>query len=159
MAAPILYLVLRVGDDRYALEASQVTEIVPLVRLKALPGAPVGAAGLMNYRGTALPVVDLNLLVTGTMTPATEAARIVVVRYLADGRSAGDAAIGLLVPETRDTLRLDPDGFAEPGVAADGAPYLGQVLATPDGVLQRVTVRALLSNELREALHRATEAA
>jgi chemotaxis-related protein WspB len=159
MGTPLLYLIIQLGRDRYALEASQVTEIVPLVRLKALPGAPVGAAGLMNYRGTALPVVDLSLLATGTPTAATEAARIVVVRHVVHGRTSADDAFGLLVPEARDTVRLDPDSFVDPGVAADGAPYLGKVVATADGVLQRVTVRALLTDQLRVALSRATESA
>jgi chemotaxis-related protein WspB len=159
MTAPILYLILQLGADRYALEASQVTEIVPLVRLKSLPGAPVGAAGLMNYRGAPLPVVDLSLLATGVPTAATEAARIVVVRYTGQGRAGSDDALGLLVPEARDTVRLDPGSFVDAGLAADGAPYLGPVLATAEGVLQRVTVQALLSDELRDAVHRATVAA
>jgi chemotaxis-related protein WspB len=159
VAAPILFLIIQLGEDRYALEASQVAEIVPLVRLKSLPGAPVGVAGLMNFRGAALPVVDVNLLATGTPTAATGATRIVVVHDVIEGRAGGGGALGLLVPDARETLRLDPAGFADAGIAADGAPYLGQVLATSEGVLQRVTIGALLSDELRDALSRSAEAA
>jgi chemotaxis-related protein WspB len=159
MAAPVLYLIIQLGSDRYALDASQVTEIVPLVRVKALPGAPRGAVGLMNYRGESLPVVDLHLLATGSATPASGATRIVVVRYAAAEHADGGGALGLLVPDARETARLDPDSFSQPGVAADGAPYLGDVLATPEGVLQRVTVNALMTDELRDALYRASVAA
>jgi chemotaxis-related protein WspB len=159
MGVPVLYLVIQLGRDRYALDASQVTEIVPLVRVKSLPGAPRGAVGLMNYRGVSLPVVDLNLLATGGITPVSGATRIVVVRYAAPQQADGGGALGLLVPDTRETLRLDPDSFSPPGVAADGAPYLGDVLATPEGVLQRVTVNALMTDELRDALYRASVAA
>jgi chemotaxis-related protein WspB len=159
MAAPVLYLVVQLGADRYALDAAQVTEIVPLVRLKALPGGPRGAVGLMNYRGESLPVVDLNLLAADRPTPVTGSARIVVVRYAATSGASGGGALGLLVPDARETVRLDPASFSAPGVAADGAPYLGDVVATADGVLQRVTVNALMSDELRDALYRAGEAA
>ena len=159
MAPPVLYLIIQLGSDRYALDAAQVTEIVPCVRLKALPGGPRGAAGLMNYRGVTLPVVDLNLLATDNPTPLSGTSRIVVVQYAAPRQAHGGGALGLLVPDARETARLDPDSFSQAGVAADGAPYLGDVLATPEGVLQRVTVNALMSDELRDALYRAGEAA
>jgi Chemotaxis signal transduction protein len=158
MAAPVLYLVVQLGGDRYAIEAAEVTEIVPLLRLKALPGAPVGTAGLMNYRGVVVPVVDLELLTSGVPTTATGSARIVVVHYLPDG-GGGAESLGLLVPAANDTIRLDPDSFVHGGMRADGAAYLGAVFATPEGVVQRVGVKALLSPELRAALHRRGEAA
>jgi chemotaxis-related protein WspB len=68
-------------------------------------------------------------------------------------------SLGLLVPAARDTMRLDPDSFVDAGVAADGALHLGPVLATPEGVLQRVSVAELLGDELRRALYRTGEAA
>jgi chemotaxis-related protein WspB len=159
MAAPVLYLIIQLGGDRYALEASQVMEVVPLVRLKTLHGAPPGAAGLMNFRGTPLPVVDLSLMATGASAIPSEATRIVVVRYAAGEHPADGDALGLLVPEARETMCLDADSFADAGMVAEGAPYLGQVLATTEGVVQRVTVAALLTAELRDALFRRGEAA
>ena len=158
MAVPVLYLLVRLGGDRYAIDAAVVTEIVPLLRLKALPGAPVGTAGLMNYRGVVVPVVDLELLTSGVPAAATGTARIVVVRYVPEG--GGDAdLLGLLVAEATDTIRLDPESFMHGGIRADGAAYLGPVFATPEGVVQRVAVNALLSAELRAALHARGEAA
>ena len=156
MSAARLYLVLRLGADRYAIESSLVEEVVPLVRLKALPGAPVGVAGLMNYRNEAVPVVDLNLVALGAPTPPRLATRIVVVRYAPDGAERARELLGLLVPEATETRRMDPDQFVDAGMATDGAPYLGPVLATPEGVIQRVVVAALLTPELRDALFRGT---
>ena len=150
MSPALLYLVFRLGADRYALEATQVVEVVSLVRLKALHGAPNGVAGVMNYRDEPVPVIDLNLLATGVPTAALIATRIVVVRYAPDAGRSG--VVGLLVPEATETMRLEPDRFTDPGVTTDGARYLGPVLATAEGVIQRVSVSALLTAELRDAL-------
>ncbi|MES2178667.1 MAG: chemotaxis protein CheW [Gemmatimonadota bacterium] len=163
MAADLLFLVIRLGEDRYAIESSVVEEVVPLVRLKVLPGAPAGIAGVMNYRDDAIPIVDLNLLALGKATPARLATRIVIVRWTPDalareselGRSC---LLGLLVPAATGTLRVDPSTFVNPGVATDGAAYLGPVLTTPEGVVQRVDVSTLLSAEIRDALFRAGSA-
>jgi chemotaxis-related protein WspB len=152
LPATTLFLLIRIGTDRYALDTAEVVEILPLVRLKALAGAPPGIAGMMTYRGEAMPVVDLGLLAFGTPTPARLMTRIIVVHY-----AAGEH-LAIMVPEVLETARFDPASFVEAGVATDGAPYLGPILATEGGVLQRVTVSALLTDELRRALVRAEAA-
>ena len=149
MPSERLYLVIRLGADRYAIETASIVEIVPFVRLKEIPGAPTGVAGVMNYRADAVPVVDLNLLAVGVPTMARLATRIVIVRYTPDA-----GLLGLLVPEANEKLRAQPDDFIDAGVATDGAPWLGRVKTTERGVIQQVTVRALLTPELRDALYR-----
>ena len=156
MPAATLYLVVHLGRDRYAIDSAVVEEVVPLVRLKALPGTPVGVAGIMNYRSEAVPVVDLNLLAFGTSTPARLSTRIVVVRYEPDHASRSSSLLGLLVPFATEMRRIEESEFVDAGVATDGARYLGPVLTTPNGVIQRVVVGALLTPDLRDALFRAT---
>ena len=147
----MLFLVIRLGNDRYALDVNDVVEIVPLVRLKSLPGAPAGTAGLMNYRGGAVPVIDLNLIATGVPTPAALSSRIVITDYRVHGTNERET-LGLLVPVASDVLQFNLRQFEPAGLRTDDTPYLGPVLATPDGVLQLVTVSALLTDELRAAL-------
>lgn len=152
MVASTLYLIIRLGADRYAIDADLVVEVLPLVRLKSLPGAPVGSAGVMSFRGDAVPVVDLSMIAHGTETPSRLMTRIVIVRY--DDTMLGEQfkLLGLLVPEVIQTAHFDSSQFESVGLATDGAPYLGPVLITPEGVLQRVLVSALLSDDLRSAL-------
>ncbi|MDB4888870.1 MAG: hypothetical protein JWL61_725 [Gemmatimonadetes bacterium] len=154
MSRDVLYLVIRLGADRYAIDTAAVIEVLPLVRLKALPGGPVGVAGVMNFRDSAVPVVDLNLLAVGVPTPPRLTTRIVVVRYEEEA-----SMLGLLVPEAAEALRFDADAFVDAGIATNGARYLGAVLTTPDGVVQRVTVSELLTADLRDALFRQTTSA
>jgi chemotaxis-related protein WspB len=149
-----LFLLIRLGADRYALDADLVIEVVPLVRLKALPGAPLGAAGVMTFRGEAIPVVDLNLIALGEPTAPRLMTRIVVVRYANGEQHEAPEALGLLVPEVMHAEHFEENRFESVGLATDGAPYLGPVLSTPAGVLQRVHVSALLTAELRCALFR-----
>src|SRR3981081_1245817 len=159
MGAHVLYLIIQLGGDRYALEAAGVTEIVPLVHLKMLPAAPAITAGLMNYRGTAVPVIDLGCLVVGAPTARTASTRIVIIRDPESDRSDPTESLGLLVPAATDTVRLDPDNFVFAGTRADASLYLGPVLATPEGVIQRLVVSAFFTGELRGALPRDSEAA
>ena len=56
----MLFILFQIGRDRYALAASSIIEVLPLMNLKRVPCAPVGVAGVLNYRGTPVPVIDLN---------------------------------------------------------------------------------------------------
>ena len=54
----MLFLLFQLGKERYALEATRVVEVVPLLALKQLPQAPKGVAGIFNYRGRPVPAGD-----------------------------------------------------------------------------------------------------
>lgn len=146
----MLFLLFQLGGDRYALDAGQIVEVLPLVALKALPGAARGVAGLLDYRGTAVPVVDLAAMALGTPAAARVSTRLLIVRYPSP---AGDhRLLGLLAERTTETIRRDPADFQPVGVANDGARYLGPVIHDPSGLIQRVEIGGLLDAELRAVL-------
>jgi chemotaxis-related protein WspB len=157
--ATSLHLLIRLGEDRFAIDAEVVVEVIPLVRLRALLGAPAGSSGVMIFRGEAIPVVDLSVIATGAATPERLMTRIVIVRYEHQSANGASTLLGLLVPEVLEVTHLDSGSFETLALSADGAPYLGPVLVTPNGVVQLVNVSALLSAELRRALFVRTAAA
>ena len=129
----MLFLLFQLGDDRYALDASQVVEILPLVehaercsgRRRALPGT-------LNYRGAFVPVIDLSELVLGRPAPPRLSTRIILVRC-----SGGEAQPNLLGPDRRERDRDDAvraRGLRlRSGIVSDGAPYLGPIASGPRG--------------------------
>ena len=52
-------LVFAIGGHRCALPHGGVERVLPAAELTRLPGAPGVVAGILNYRGRLLPVVDL----------------------------------------------------------------------------------------------------
>src|ERR1700744_6229027 len=64
----MLFLVFSLGDDRYAIDATLVVEVLPLVNWKSVPGAPRGVAGIIDYRGKPAPLLGLSVeSATGTI--------------------------------------------------------------------------------------------
>ncbi len=146
----MLYLLVQLGSDRYAISARDIVEVLPIVGLKSLPGAPRGVAGLLDYRGTAVPVVDLVGLALGRPAARRVSTRLLVVDYpLPRG---GPRLLGLLAERATETLRCAPEDFRPFGLEAGGAPYLGPVVHDPRGLIQRVEIAELLGPELRAAL-------
>lgn len=145
----MLHVIVQLGSDRYALPARDIVEVLPLVALKSLLGAPRGIAGLLDYCGRPVPVVDLSALALGTPAAARVSTRLLMVRY-APARG-GEELLGLIAERTTETLRRAADDF-QPTEVAGGARYLGPVVRDARGLIQRVEVSALLSEELHAAL-------
>jgi chemotaxis-related protein WspB len=146
----MLFILFQLGSDRYALPAGQVAEVLPLVALKALPGAPAGVAGLIDYRGTAVPVVDLSALALGRAAAQRVSTRVLMVKYpLARGETR---LLGVIAERATETVARRPEDFKPTGVASEATRYLGPVANDPRGLIQRVEIDALLTPALRAAL-------
>jgi chemotaxis-related protein WspB len=143
----MVYLLFQIGADRYALEGSAIVAVEPCVRLKGIPQATAGVAGVFDYHGAPVPVVDLSAMALGQPSQASLSTRIVVVRY------EGERLLGLLAEKAVDTARYQDADFKDPGVS--GAPYLGPVVTdSRGGMVQRVELARLLTPEVRAVLWR-----
>ncbi|MCX6967680.1 MAG: chemotaxis protein CheW [Verrucomicrobia bacterium] len=153
----MVYLLFQIGADRYALQAAAITAVEPLVRLKHIPQAAAGVAGVADYHGQPVPVVDLSAMALGTPAQASLSTRLVLVQYRCpDGE---ERLLGLLAEKATETARYEKCDFQDPGVTAEAAPYLGPVIRDARGLVQRVEIARLLTPEVREALWKQAEEA
>lgn len=146
-----LHLLFHLGDDRYALAASEVVEVLPLRRLKQVPEMPDWVAGLLAHRGKMIPVLDLSHRVLGRAAHTRSSTRLVLVQFDAS-MGAVSPVLGLILEQATNTQRLHADEFTSSGLDAGQPAYLGQVQRDSQGVVQRIAVRGLLDDELRAQL-------
>jgi chemotaxis-related protein WspB len=146
----MLLVVFQVAQDRFGLDAGLVVEIVPLAALRQAHHAPGYAAGLFNYRGTVVPVIDLTALLTGHPCPRLLSTRIMLVTYTDAGGT--HHVLGLLAERVLETAVCTAQDFQSPGIASPEAPYLGDVLVDGDQMLRRITVAELLPRSVQELL-------
>ena len=146
----MLFLLFRLGQDRYAIEARQVAEVLPMLTVKQIPQAPPEVRGAFDFRGQPVPLIDLSQLALGRAARDHLSTRIVLVHY-PDGRG-GKRLLGLLAEHVTETLRRDPADFHDAGVELPDARWLGPVASDAGGLVQWVQVDELLSAELRALL-------
>ena len=146
----MLFLLFQIGKDRYALDAPQIVEVLPLINFKRIPNAPQGIAGVFNFHGAAVPLIDLTELALGRPSHAKMSTRIILIHYQRE--SGQKHLLGLLAEHVMETIKLAESDFVDCGVAAGGAPYLGSVLTSKDAIIQRIESSRLLPQELREQL-------
>lgn len=150
-AARRLYLLFRIGADRYALDAADVVEVLGLRALKQVPGTPPWVAGMMERRGVAVPVIDMSQLAgKGAAAPVTST-RLTLLRYRA-GPAADSRLLGLILEQATETVHYDPAAFKPYGLDNTHTPYLGPVLSDAHGMVQAVRVGDLLPAPVRALL-------
>lgn len=146
----MMLLLFTVGDDRFGLDVSQIVEVIPCVSLKTVPRAPECVAGLFNFRGAAVPVIDLAVLISGRRSRSHLSTRIVLVRY-APAKSAG-RIIGLVLEHATETIKIDPSTFVPAALGAEGGEFLGELIMEEKGMIQLIHVDKLLPPPLRAML-------
>lgn len=147
----MLFLLFHVDQDAYALEASAIEAVLPVLRAKRIPQAPEAILGLIDYHGSPVPVVDITSLMLGRSSELRMSTRIVLVKQQS-GEHAG-RLLGLLVERATDTLSCEPSTFSSTGVTVPEAAYLGPVTAAPSGLVQWVTPDRLLTPAVASLLY------
>jgi chemotaxis-related protein WspB len=146
-------LVFHIGRERYALPLTAVLRVLPVARLKALPGAPHYVPGLLDLHGDAVPVIDLSRL-AGTPPDAVRYdTRILLVDVPAAGRVR---RLGLKAERVAGVADIAGE-LNGGGVLA--APWLGAVASGADGangpvsgMLQLLEPERLLAPEVAALL-------
>jgi purine-binding chemotaxis protein CheW len=132
---------------RYGVPARAVVELHQMVATVPLPGAPPTVEGMINVRGSVVPVLDLRARLELPRRPAEPSDHLVLV--LADG-----AVVGLRVDRVEELVRVTDVDRSFTAVA----PRIEGLATLDDGLLLIQDVASfLLPDEaatLREALRR-----
>ena len=97
------YLTFEVADEEYAIEITRVREILVYSSLTSVPRAPEFIAGVMNLRGSVVPVVDLRKKLGLPATVITGTTCVVIVDIQSDGQTSH---VGLLADDVRQVMSL-----------------------------------------------------
>ena len=96
------YLGFYVGQEVYGLPLGQLREVARLTRLRHIPGAPAGVAGLVNLRGEIVCALDVRAILGLSAQAPADSAFLVALRDF-------DDPVGLIVDSIADIYSIDPE--------------------------------------------------
>ncbi|MDX8381048.1 MAG: chemotaxis protein CheW [Ghiorsea sp.] len=152
----MLLLCFSMGGERYALDATAVVEVIPLVRLKRLPTTPDWVSGIIKYHGHVIPVIDLCALNLGRKVERLLSTRIIIIQFIA--KDGSEHLLGLLAEQVTETVNKDADEFETTGVQTPDAPHLGGVTTNHNSTLQWVDINQILPPHVQDLLFQAQQA-
>ena len=106
-----LYLTFRLGDELFAVDVSQVREVLEIETITAVPNAPEFMRGIINVRGSVVPVVDLRTKFGMRATEETLDTRVVVMELDMDGEAT---VLGTLADSVHEVTELSAEAIEPP---------------------------------------------
>jgi purine-binding chemotaxis protein CheW len=98
------YLSFKLGNEDFALHVNKVLNILEMTKITEVPKAPDYMKGVINLRGTVLPVIDTRLKFGLSETIYTDNTCIIVMELIIDKQKV---LVGSLVDEVLSVIEVD----------------------------------------------------
>ena len=147
-AVPQVQLVtFRVGGEEFGLDVFQVHEILRYTEPTAMPKAPAFVEGVLDVRGTLVPVVDLRKRFELPEVTYGDDTRIILVDFQSE-------RLGLIVDEVSEVLRVPETSVAPPpqfvrGLAAE---FIRGIVRLESRLVVLLDLERILSSQERMQL-------
>jgi purine-binding chemotaxis protein CheW len=94
----------RLGDADYAIAITKIREIILMKPITRLPQVPDAIEGLINLRGTVIPIINLRKRFGLPDRPFDDETRTIVV-------TINDKTVGCIVDEVTQVMRITAEQF------------------------------------------------
>jgi len=116
----VQYLTFKLADEVFALDVAKVREILEITTITKIPQTPDFMRGVINLRGSVVPVIDMRLKFGMSATEQTVNTCIIVVEVTLEGETS---VLGALADSVQEVIEMEPEQI-EP------APHIGTRLNT-----------------------------
>jgi len=114
------YLTFKLGEEVFALDVAKVREILDFTTVTRVPQTPAYMRGVINLRGSVVPVLDLRLKFGMSATEKTVNTCVIVAEMMVEGEAL---VMGVLSDSVQEVIDLEPEQI-EP------APRIGTTINT-----------------------------
>jgi Chemotaxis signal transduction protein len=100
------YLTFSLGEETYAIAVDHIREVLEVTRITKVPCMPPFFRGMINLRGSAIPILDLKSRFGCGDTEETATTAIVVLEIPTDS-AGGLLNVGILTDNVNNVITLD----------------------------------------------------
>jgi purine-binding chemotaxis protein CheW len=105
------YLSFKLEEEEFALDISKVREVLDFTKITKVPQTPDFMKGVINLRGSVVPVVDLNMKFGKMTTNKTVNTRIIIGEISIEG---DNTVLGVLADSVNEVMELEPESIEPP---------------------------------------------
>jgi purine-binding chemotaxis protein CheW len=105
------YLTFRLGKEMFAASIEKAINIIEMVTITEVPRSPEYMMGIVNVRGSVLPVIDTRMKFGMPPSEVSRTSVIVTFNIEIDGDTT---YVGALVDEPGSVIELTPDQISDP---------------------------------------------
>ena len=105
------FLTFHLADEVFAVEISQVKEVLEYTNMTRVPRTPEFMCGVINLRGSVVPVMDMRLKFDMPKTEKTVNTCIIIVEVTVNDETT---VLGAMADSVKEVMNLEPDQIEPP---------------------------------------------
>lgn len=105
------YLTFWLGSEVYGIDIAAIKEITSYQDITFVPKMPPFVAGVMNLRGSVVPVISLGERFNNTSTQITKRTSIVIIELFHEDQ---EMEVGIIVDKVNEVLEINENDIEKP---------------------------------------------
>ncbi|MBF0185899.1 MAG: chemotaxis protein CheW [Magnetococcales bacterium] len=114
------FLTFTLADEVFAIDISRIKEVLEYTPLTKVPRTPESMCGVINLRGSVVPVIDLRLTFGMPKSERTVNTCVIIIEVTVNGQQI---VLGAMADSVKEVMSLEPDQIDPP-------PKIGSKLRT-----------------------------
>lgn len=140
------FVTFKIENEIYAIDVFKIREILEVPDITKVPGMPPMIRGVINIRGSVVPVLDLKMQFGQDRTEQTQETAVIVTEINSNDEII---QIGIMVDSAREVITLEPEDIEEPprlGIFIDNK-YLNGMGKVDDNFVIILNIDKILSED------------
>ncbi|SNX52665.1 chemotaxis protein CheW [Thermoanaerobacterium sp. RBIITD] len=139
-------VIFKLNNEEFCVDIMQVLEIIRMQNITKVPDVPDFVEGIINLRGTVIPIIDLKKRLKLKLVDYDDDTRIIIIKI-------GNKSVGFIVDSVTEVLHVDNDSIKEAPdfIAGIGKEYIESVVSYDDRLIINLNLnRVLTESEKKE---------
>jgi chemotaxis-related protein WspB len=140
----MIILPFKIAGDNFCIDITHIVEVIPVVRIIDVPGVPVYIAGLINYRGEVIPLVNIGEFFSKSKINYFLSTRIIIIDNKANKLKS--KFVGILAEQATETMSINQNLLKDTGFSENSDLLVDKIYQSNDLIIKHLNLEKLLAN-------------
>lgn len=140
----MLILPFKIGKNEFSISIEKIIEIIPIVEFLPIPESQEYICGLINYRGSVCPVIDISMLIGKYKSKNYLSTRIIILKS-----QDSNNFFGLLAEQVTETIDIQEFSINKFAVSISTAKYIEGTILFAGKIIQLINTDIIYNDKLK----------
>ncbi|MCP2240701.1 chemotaxis protein CheW [Thermoanaerobacterium thermosaccharolyticum] len=140
-------VIFKLNDEEFCVDIMDVLEIIRMQTITKVPDVPSFVEGIINLRGTVIPIIDLKKRLNMKLTSYDDNTRIIIIKI-------NEKSVGFIVDSVTEVLHVENDSIKEAPdiIAGIGKEYIESVVSYDDRLIINLNLEKILTESEKKEI-------
>jgi chemotaxis-related protein WspB len=143
----MLILPFKIGKNTFSIGIDKIIEIIPIVEFMPVAESQDYICGLINYRGSVCPVIDISMLIGKIKSNTFLSTRIIIIE-----KKETNVYFGILAEQVTETVYVDNSQINNFSVSISTAKYIEGTILHNDNIIQIINTDIIYQDKLNQII-------